>query len=285
MENTVRHIHILTATLLLATAGPVSSQTYSDHIAAANSLYEAGDYAASAREFAQAFELQSGNVLHWYNAACSWSLAGNTDRALAALEGALKRGYHDLGLLNTDEDLEPLRQDPRWETVVTKCSEAREAYMTSIHAELLEMFEADQADRRGEIDWEEVAPRDEARRARAMELVEAGKLKARDDLVHAAFIFQHGADSTSYRMAHELAMKAVALDSTYMSARWIAAAAKDRYLQSIGLPQIYGTQFLLVDGTWTLEPIDTTVVSDAERARWGVPPLARQRARAAKMNR
>jgi hypothetical protein len=35
---------------------------------------------------------------------------------------------------------------------------------------------------------------------------------------------------------------------------------------------------------WTLEPIDTTVVSDVERERWGVAPLAQQRATAAKMN-
>jgi hypothetical protein len=37
-----------------------------------------------------------------------------------------------------------------------------------------------------------------------------------------------------------------------------------------GLPQIYGTQLISIDGRWTLEPFDRTAVTDEERARWAV---------------
>lgn len=267
-----------------ALANPAQGQTYRDLIAQANSLYERGEFQASAESFERALALQEGHANNYYNAACSWALAANPDKAFAFLEQALDRGYRNTNLLSSDSDLSSLRDDERWESILARCREAEADYLESINVELYEMFQADQNDRRGDIDWDAVAPRDEERRRRAMEMVENDLLSAPDDFVHAAFIFQHGSDSTSYRIAHELASKAVALDSTHARARWIAAATKDRYLQSVGKPQIYGTQFRLVEGVWTLEPIDTTAVTDAERAWWGVPPLARQRARAAEMN-
>lgn len=275
---------ILVLAAVLAAAGPASGQNFLDLVARADSLYEHGEYGASGRTFDMAFELERGNATHHYNAACSWSLAGDLDKAFLQLETAIDRGYRNADFLMKDDDLRALQDDPRWEPLVARCREAEETYLASINRELYDMFQADQADRRGDIDWEEVTPRDEARRKRAQELIDADLLKAPDDFVHAAFIFQHGADSTSYRLAHELAMAAVALDSTYTRARWIAAASLDRYLHSVGRPQIYGTQLHVVDGVWTLEPIDTTAVSDAERARWGVPPLASQRSWEREMN-
>jgi tetratricopeptide (TPR) repeat protein len=275
---------ILVLASVLAAAGPAYGQNFLDLVTRADSLYEQGEYEASGRAFDMALELEPGNVVHHYNAACSWSLAGDLDKAFLHLETAIDRGYRNADHLTKDEDLGALQSDPRWEPLVAKCREAEETYLASINRELYDMFQADQADRRGDIDWDKVAPRDEARRKRAQELIDADQLKAPDDFVHAAFIFQHGADSTSYRLAHELAMRAVALDSTYVRARWIAAAAMDRYLHSVGRPQIYGTQLHVINGVWTLEPIDTTAVSDAERARWGVPPLARQRSWAREMN-
>jgi len=275
---------IVLAVALVTAFAPVHAQSFDEFLARADSLYEQGDYTASGRAYERAFVLQDGKATQYYNAACSWALAGEGDRAFAMLDAALDKGHHDAELLLGDTDLESLRGDPRWDAIVVKYREAEEAYLSTVNRELYNLFQADQADRHGEVDWKVVSPRDAARRARVQEMIDEGLLEARDDFVHAAFIFQHGADSTSYRIAHELAMTAVALDSTYMGARWIAAAAKDRYLHSVGLPQIYGTQLHMVNGAWTLSPFDTTAVTDAERARWGVPPLARQRAWERQMN-
>jgi hypothetical protein len=277
-------ITVLLLPLAVIGASAARGETPAEYLERAEALYRQGDYEASGQSYEKAFAMKPAPALHYYNAACSWSLAERPDKAFAMLDMTVERGFRRLDLLVEDEDLQPLHGDPRWDEVAAKCKEAREAYLQSINVELYEMFQADQKDRQGPIDWKAVNKRDTDRRHRALEMIEAGDLAAPDDFIHAAFIFQHGGDSTSYRTAHDLAMKAVALDSTSIRARWIAAAAKDRYLQSVGRPQIYGTQAKLVDGLWTLEPIDTTAVTDAERARWGVPPLARQRAWAEGLN-
>lgn len=272
------------AVAVLLVAGAAGAQTYDELVAQANTFYQQGRYQESGESFEAAFALADGRATHYYNAACSWSLAGNPDRAFVMLDHALETGFRDPEMMMSDVDLEPLHDDPRWDAVVSRCRGAEAAYLLSINVDLYRLFQEDQADRRGDIDWEVVSARDEARRAAVTEMIEADQLHASDDFVHAAFIFQHGADSTSYRTAHELAMRAVAIDSTNMGARWIAAASKDRYLQSVGKPQIYGTQLLRRNGRWTLQPYDTTAVTDAERARWGVPPLSRQRAWEAEAN-
>ena len=144
------------------------------------------------------------------------------------------------------------------------------------------MFEADQADRGAglSIDWSVVEPRDEARRVRVQQLLDAGTLSSGDDYFHAAFIFQHGGEPESYLKAHALAVTAVARGRP--DASWIAAATLDRYLQSIGQKQIYGTQYRVPhDKPATQEPYDRTLLPDAMRTAVGVAPIAEQEQRRA----
>ena len=104
------------------------------------------------------------------------------------------------------------------------------------------------------------------------------------DLFHAAWLLNHGDAPDEARRAHELAREAAALGGV-AKARWLAAAAYDRWCMYDGRPQRYGTQ-LVPDGVgirvWDVETPD---VGDAERARWDVPPLAAQRRRAAELSR
>lgn len=59
-------------------------------------------------------------------------------------------------------------------------------------------------------------------------------------------------------------MVAVALGD--QGAIWIATATLDHYLQSIGKPQIYETQFLHKFGTeWTQESYNRSLISDPLR--------------------
>ena len=44
-------------------------------------------------------------------------------------------------------------------------------------------------------------------------------------------------------------------------------------LSSVGKPQIYGTQYLILKGTWYVQRFDTTQVSDEERRRLSVRTL------------
>jgi hypothetical protein len=141
------------------------------------------------------------------------------------------------------------------------------------------IYEADQKPRLGnmtKIDWKVVNAQDAARRDQVRLLLKNGKLHTGEDFEHAAFIFQHGGAPDDYLLAHTLAMIAVARGR--VSALWIGAATLDRYLQNIGKPQIYGTQFKWnsKDQPTTQEPYDRALIADSLRRALGVPSLAAQ---------
>lgn len=108
------------------------------------------------------------------------------------------------------------------------------------------------------------------------EVLGAGAANA-DDLYHAAIVFQHGEKVDDWRRAHELALRSAELG--HSAARWLAAAAHDRWLMGQGKPQKYGTQYRPAGDRWDLYDVDPAT-TDAERARWNVPPLAEARRRA-----
>ena len=151
--------------------------------------------------------------------------------------------------------------------------------------ELMEIYEADQADRQTDnIDWSVVSKRDSLREVRIYQLLDSNKVQTSKDYHNAAMIFQHGGDSTAYGMAVKLMRKSIELDST--ANKWLLAAAIDRYLLSKDEPQIYGTQYQKFgeDEPWQLGKMDTTKISDAERIEYGVETLAAQRERVKQMN-
>lgn len=147
------------------------------------------------------------------------------------------------------------------------------------NAEMAAMFAADQAQRSGDSEDPEVGYKaDIERRARTRALYDSGELKTGTDYFGAAFVFQHGSEPRDYLFAHTLAMRALALGRK--DAEWIAAATLDRYLQSIGQPQAYGTQFRFPEqGGVTMEPYDRALLSDAHRRATGVGDLAAQNRR------
>ena len=121
---------------------------------------------------------------------------------------------------------------------------------------------------------------DDARRLIAVDSVlAAGGARTANDFYHAAMIYQHGAGTTSYRRAHDLATRAVELDPDHTDAKWLSAASWDRYLDESGQPQWYGTQYRCVDGLRQLLPVDEGQATDEDRRSLGVPTLAEARAK------
>ncbi|BDY05354.1 hypothetical protein [Ferrimonas sp. YFM] len=114
--------------------------------------------------------------------------------------------------------------------------------------------------------------RDQQRLESVQALLENNRLTQAKEYYHAAVIFQHGSRSEHYRRAHTLALEAVRLEPGFMEARWLACAAEDRYLHSLGKPQVWGTQQRFT-GSWTLEPFDRSAKSDRERQANGVSNL------------
>jgi len=147
------------------------------------------------------------------------------------------------------------------------------------------IFKADQADRLdpAHIDWKVVSPADRTRREQTQTLLDNGRLSSGEDFYHAAFVFQHGDKPDDFMRAHALAMIAIARGRP--DATWIGAATLDRYLQSSGRPQIYGTQFTRPATEFTQEPYQRGLLSDAIRKASNVPPLAAQETQRAAWDR
>src|SRR5271163_4556365 len=80
-----------------------------------------------------------------------------------------------------------------------------------------------------------------ARRATLHAMLSRGEITSDSDLYEAAFVFQHGETAPDYLLAHVLALDALA--KGFDRAKWLSVATLDRYLQLIGQPQVFGTQY------------------------------------------
>ncbi|MCE9573324.1 MAG: hypothetical protein K8W52_09220 [Deltaproteobacteria bacterium] len=244
----------------------------------ARAAYYAKDWRACGRLFAQSQRP--------YEAARCFAQAGLADDAFATLAHAIDGGLH--GEDPTDDSkLEPLHTDPRWATEMAHLSARRAEWSRDENAELTQLYAQDQADRSpapgAEIDWTTVEPRDQARRKRVDEIIASRGARVADDYFHAAMVYQHGDTPAEIQRAHDLALKAVALDPDHGLARWLAAASEDRKLMYEHRAQKWGTQYKKLDGEWIVWPVDPAI-TDEQRDDWEVPPLAVSLQRAAQMN-
>lgn len=151
------------------------------------------------------------------------------------------------------------------------------AAQNASNEKLKELVRADQADRSAaHIDWPAVDRRDTARAAEVMTLLRSGKVLTAEDFYNAAMVFQHGASADDLQLAHAMATIAARLAPEHPAPKWLAAAAWDRYMMWKKQPQWYGTQSQILKDTGkkTLYPVLPNVISDAERATAGVPPIA-----------
>lgn len=145
---------------------------------------------------------------------------------------------------------------------------------------LAELAREDQAQRRGGA---RPARSDEDRIRIVLRKMAAGEVKTAKDRLHAGLILQHtplelkdgklqSKSQDNYLLAHYLFLRA--MEEGEKAAGYLAAAAMDRYLSFTEGIQRYGTNRVIDPATEQelLVPIDRSV-SDAERARFGVPPL------------
>jgi hypothetical protein len=136
---------------------------------------------------------------------------------------------------------------------------------------------------------EEYNQRVKTRQATLRTMLAAGEMKSGDDFRDAAYLFQHSDDANDCLFAHILAMEAMARGTE--SARFIAAATLDRYLQFTKQPQVFGTQYVLDRNVpltvhtsglplpfgRTLEPYNENLLPDSMRTDFCVPTLTQQK--------
>lgn len=98
-------------------------EKYGISIKEAWKLYEEKDYENSAKKYKEGFDAMGGKAYpsDRYNASCSYSLAGNKDRAFYHLfRLANDSKYSNLGHITTDTDLDFLHEDNKqWEKLIS----------------------------------------------------------------------------------------------------------------------------------------------------------------------
>ena len=155
--------------------------------------------------------------------------------------------------------------------------------LSDVKPEILKLVLQDQWDRCNDMFGENhkvdsctikptIAEHDAVRHSKARELLTQGKLETGREYFFIALLIQHSGDPNELMLAHVLAVTAAS--KGFSHAKWMAAATMDRYLQSINQPQVFGTQFKMNGGQWTMEPYSRTAISDALRSQWCVIPLA-----------
>ncbi len=163
----------------------------------------------------------------------------------------------------------------------------KEPSRESVSEELDRIYREDQDDR-ASIDalkpeerynaLQEVVKKDNLRSDRVREIVWNKELKDGADFLHSAMIFQHSGKIEDYAFAHLLALRASEMgyqpQEKEVDPLWLAAAAKDRWLVSIGQLQDYGTQYVgnKETGEMTRRPVNPNI-TDEERRKWHAKPL------------
>ena len=130
--------------------------------------------------------------------------------------------------------------------------------------EIHQIYLADQKDRENFDDMnneerQAMSERDTKRRMRIGEIFAEGCVNQGSDYYDAAMIFQHGDVPDHYFQAFYFANKAENLG--YSSAKWLKAAAIDRYLVSIDHKQLFATQFFSsekTNGCFCLQPVENS---------------------------
>jgi tetratricopeptide (TPR) repeat protein len=79
-----------------------------------------GKFVAGLKVDEQLSQLRPIDPMVQYNLACSYSLTGNFNQAVAALEKALDLGYRDFKWLAQDPDLNDLRLHPLYKNIRAK---------------------------------------------------------------------------------------------------------------------------------------------------------------------
>lgn len=114
---------------------------YQSTINKADSLYNVKNYKASAITYSAAFKLSRGDGTRneKYNAACSWSLAGNVDSAFYYLDKVSRTDHYDnYEHITTDPDLKSLYTDKRWPALLATIKKNEETTEAKLNKPLVE---------------------------------------------------------------------------------------------------------------------------------------------------
>lgn len=159
---------------------------------AAKGHYDAKEYDDAGDAYERAATAGYDPAKSWYNAACSWSLAGKKNRAVGALHSAIDNGFDDPETIASDEDLNAVHGDRRYQLLVQSTSSVHVSHQKKDWKEWKN--DKDLKDERDGESLEDLDPEDaSALRSEGISLMRGGEPERAAKL----FQRQYAADSSS----------------------------------------------------------------------------------------
>lgn len=274
------------------------SDEYRRLVTEAFSLYEKGEYKASAEQFKAAFASNNdkGSSPDRYNAACSFALSGQTDEAFLQLERiAEKMNYTNLAHITSDADLNTLHDDPRWQTIISKVKQNKEQAEAHLDKELVAILEkvySNDQSHRGKIDriikefgqdspqmdslWKLIAYNDSVNAEIVFGILDkhgwlGADVVGNQGVTTLFLVIQHS--SLENQLKYFDMMKQAVADKKLNAANF--AMLEDRILMKQGRKQKYGSQLKRGQepGSYELYDLENPEEVDKRRAEVGLEPL------------
>lgn len=274
------------------------NEKYTIHSSRAFSFYKEKKYLQSALSYDTLFKLNKGQGLRSdrYNAACSWALAGNIEKAFFYLNKAvIVDKWINLSHILSDTDLNVLHSDKRWQPLIDIVKSNKEKAEANLNKPLVALLDTvyieDQADRRNidtvksqfgwqskQMDslWRKIIYQDSVNLVKVKNIIDAYGWLGPDE------IGQLGASTIFLVIQHADSMTQV----TYVPKMRDAvkkgkaqpqdlALLEDRILTKQGKEQIYGSQVRQNEKTGKNEffPIKDEVNVNKRRKSVGLQPL------------
>lgn len=279
----------------MATSFSLPAQDFLDLISKGDSLYDSEDYQASAEHYEEALKLGEGLAAHYYNAACSWALAGQSEPAIKNLLMAAEKGWTNLNHMRRDGDLESLRNLEEWaeveEAVLAAKAKSEEGLNIELKERLEHIYLKDQVLRQlyreaedkfgngtDEMNyfWSVIAEKDEECLEEVIEILEehgwVGKSEVGGQANAALWLVILHADLEIQNKYLPLLEESVAKGE---SRGQDLALLQDRILMRMGEPQIYGSQTRMDPETneWVVHEISAPEYVNQRRASIGLGPI------------
>jgi uncharacterized protein DUF6624 len=277
-------------TLVALLAAPLSAQSFFGVLQRGDSAEKAGNHAAAARLYEQAYGLSGFDPAGLAIAARSAARGGLKEKALADLGRAVDQGYLEPRMM-ADSAFSPLRSDPRWKALEARMQRKLAALNQSARAELIKLSDQDQQNRQ---DFSGMVKRlaanspesraafaafnssDSAIQARVQEIIASigwpTRSKVGDNGAHAAWLIVQHMPLEAQRGYLPLLQAAVKAGEAQPGD---GALLQDRVLSREKKPQIYGSQLTIPPdgGAPTLDPIANPACVDVRRKSVGLEPL------------
>lgn len=265
----------------------------------ADSLYTQAKFYEAAKEYSNAFRVNSEGYSHGdkYKAARAWARSGQFDSAVSNLKQEVESGFSEARKLKKEESFVPIHKSKQWKSIINEVVEnekkeiAKLGKYKKVKARLEEAFVLDQQYRnryKQTIDSFGMKSKEMNELIKRMKDADQKNLKyvsriidkygwISSDTIGIAgsntlfMIIQH-ADSSTQEKYFPIMREAVKQKKAFSNQ---LAMLEDRILLRRGSKQIYGTQVRWSDATkgWELSQIEDEKNVDKRRAEVGLQPL------------